>query len=203
MRALSGQFDSVKKEFEAPDTLFSMMIQPQEEWDMQFGRGGDISQGIPEAAMANLGKAMTMARGIVPKEIWNPNVLGEVNSTSSAETAKMVYNGVKTPVPQGAAVARASQGDGPRPKRNVKKRTYGDSSFEGYGEGYVDDDLQERGYSTGEGDDRPGGRKRPKKVRSMVLLMIFVADRNRKNAPSTHFQGPARQNSYGPGMVGA
>lgn len=192
MRTLSGAFDSVKKEDGAPDTMLYTINLPSTEWDAKYGSTAQIEKGLPEAALANLGKAMTMARGAIPKSVWNPSVLGELNSApAAAATAKGVQNAVKTPVPRVAApeVSRPVKGEAPRPKRNIKKRQYGDSSFEGYGEGYVDDDLQDGGYSTGgagDDDDRAGGRKRPK-----------------KNSGSTHFQGAVRQNSYGPGMVGA
>jgi len=185
---LSGSFDSVKKEMDASDTLFAMMFAPKEEWDAQNTRGKEIGRGLPENALASMGKAFTMARGVIPKNSWNNSVLGElVAAPTPAEAAKVVQNGNKTPIPQSAGLARTAKADLPRPKRNVKKRTYGDSSFEGYGEGYADDDAQETGYSTGDGDDRGGSRKRPKKT-----------------TPSHSFQGaPMRQNSYGPGMVGA
>ncbi len=62
--------------------------------------------------------------------------------------------------PQGGLPAQ----DAARPQRSIKKRSYGDSSFEGYGETFPDDDLgQDAGYSTGEGD-RVGGQKKRKKV---------------------------------------
>lgn len=166
MRALSGAFDSTKREEGSPDSLLFMMQLPQEEWDAKTGRSAQVEKGLPEEALANLGNAMTMARGAIPKSVWNPSVLGELNSAPTATAGKMVHSGVKTPIPQFAAHPRVGVGKGeaPRPKRNIKKRQYGDSSFEGYGEGYVDDDLQEGGYSTGDGDERTG-RKRPKKVR--------------------------------------
>ena len=50
-----------------------------------------------------------------------------------------------------------------RPKCNVKKQGYEDSSFEGYGEGYVDD-IADAGYSTTEGDERGMSQKWKKKV---------------------------------------
>lgn len=184
---LSGNFDSVKKEIEAPDTLWSMMTQPDEVWDSQFGHASkEIETGLPQGIAAQLGKAVTMARGIIPKDAWNNSVLGELVATPTpVEPPKILPNGVKKPPPLAAAVPRPTKVEGPRPKRNIKKRTYGDASFEGYGEGFVDDDAQEGGYSTGEGDERMG-RKRPKKT-----------------VQSNSFQGPvARQNSYGPGMVG-
>jgi len=183
---ISGQFDAVKKELGAPDTLFEMMRQPEEEWVVEYVQGKEVEKGLPEPAVAGLGKAMTMARGVVPKELWDNAVLGELVAVpQTTSPAKAVQGGARMPAAPTASASRTGKADVPRPKRNVKKRTYGDSSFEGYGEGFVDDELQDAGYSTGEGDDRAGGRKRSKKT------------------PVTHsFQGPMRQNSYGPGMVG-
>ncbi|KAF4624078.1 hypothetical protein G7Y89_g14096 [Cudoniella acicularis] len=182
---LSGAFDVDKKEGEGPNTLRGMMMQPDEEWDAQNVRGQEIGRGLSDSVTVSMGAAFKMSRGKIPKSMWDESVLGEIASRAlPAEPAKAMHNGVKTHMPQNPAVARTVKGEIPRPKRNVKKRSYGDSSFEGYGEGFVDDDTHETGYSTGEGDDR-AGRKRPKKA-----------------APAHNFQGPMRQNSYGPGMVG-
>jgi hypothetical protein len=188
---------------DAPDTLYAMMIAPEEEWDAQNTRGKEIGKGLPENALASMGKAFTMARGVIPKTSWNNSVLGELVAPTPPESTKAIQLGNKTPIPQNPSVTRAAKSNLPRPKRNVKKRTYGDSSFEGYGEGYVDDDTQETGYSTGDGDDRGGSRKRPKKVGSLLRIEFYMADRQ-KTSQSHGFQGaPMRQNSYGPGMVGA
>lgn len=189
---------------DAPDTLLAMMLAPDEEWDAQFTRGKEVGKGLPENVMAGMSKAFTMARGIIPKTSWNASVLGElVSAPSQTESAKPMQNGNKTPNPQNPSIARTAKSDLPRPKRNVKKRTYGDSSFEGYGEGYVDDDTQETGYSGTDGEDRGGSRKRPKKVCSMLYLQNCMAN-NEKTTQSHSFQNPPmRQNSYGPGMVGA
>ena len=89
-----------------------------------------------------------------------------------------------------------------RPKRNVKKRGYEESSFEGYGEGYVDDDMVDTGYSTAEGDDRGISQKRRKKVGSDELLLSTLTN-SPQSATSHSYPGPMRHNSYGPGMVGA
>jgi hypothetical protein len=201
---VSGAFDSVKKEMDAPDTLLAMMHAPEEEWDAQYTRGKEIGKGLPENVKASMGKAFTMARGTIPKSSWNAAVLGElIYAPSQTESAKATQNGIKIPVPQNPSVVRTAKSDLPRPKRNIKKRTYDDTSFEGYAEGFMDDDAQETGYSTAEGDDRGGSRKRPKKVCSMLYLQDCMAN-NEKTAPSHGFQNaPMRQNSYGPGMVGA
>lgn len=162
---MSGNFDSVKRGAEEPNSLVSMMCQPDEVWNAQYAQASkEIETGIPQPVLANLGKAVTMARGVIPKDMWNSSVLGElVPPSAPAQPAKGVQNGVKTQQPPQAAGVRTVKPEVPRPKRNIKKRTYGDASFEGYGEGFVDDDAQETGYSTGDGDERTG-RKRPKKV---------------------------------------
>jgi hypothetical protein len=184
---VNGHFDVVKKKLDAPDSLFAMIMQPEVEWNMQYVQGKEIERGLPEAARACLGKAMTMARGPIPKNSWDSSVLGELAAPpASVAPAKSIQIGVKAPASHNAAVSRPTKTDIPRPKRNVKKRGYGESSFEGYGEGYGDDDLIDGGYSTGDGEDRAMGPKR------------------RKKTPTTHgFQDTVRHSSYGPGMVGA
>ncbi|CAG8962223.1 hypothetical protein HYFRA_00005276 [Hymenoscyphus fraxineus] len=184
LKPISGAFDAVKKEEDAPDTLFALLTQPDDVWEANNVFGQEIGKGLGETVLAGMGQALKMAKGKIPKRDWNEAVLGPL-SLQTAEAASTMQNGSRTPVPQNAATARPGmKGEIPRPKRNIKKRSYGDSSFEGYGEGFVDDDAQETGYSTGEGDDR-GNRKRPKKT-----------------APSHGYQSSMRQTSYDPRMVG-
>lgn len=161
---LSGAFDVGKKEDDAPDTLLALVSQPDEEWEAQHSRGQEISRGFSDAVKGSMGTAFKMARGRIHKSQFDPSVLGEI-ATRPAEPAKSMLNGVKPHAAQGSAPARASKkvGEGPRPQRNLKKRSYGEDTYEGYGEGYADDiaNRDDTGYSTGEGDN---GRKRPKKV---------------------------------------
>ena len=88
-----------------------------------------------------------------------------------------------------------------RPKCNVKKQGYEDSSFEGYGEGYVDD-IADAGYSTTEGDERGMSQKWKKKVCSEGGYLAALTN-HLQSATSSIYPGPMRHNSYGPGMVGA
>ncbi|KAF7944451.1 hypothetical protein EAE96_010843 [Botrytis aclada] len=189
---IAGQFDAVKgPEPNQPGSLTSLIdpygvLGPREAWNQAHVQGKEISRGI-EDLRPEIKTALIMAKGPVPKERWNHSVLGEISSQIANDPLKAIPAKAKAAMPmsQGTmGVPKPNRGaaDIARPKRTAKKRSYGDSSFEGYGEGYVDDDG---GYSTGDGDDRAGGRKRPKKT------------------PTSHgFQGPMRQ-SYGPGMVGA
>ncbi|PQE08906.1 Rox3 mediator complex subunit protein [Rutstroemia sp. NJR-2017a WRK4] len=210
---ISGQFDAVRQEWEEDGSLFSL-VNPEgpnptkEIWEANHVRGQEIDKGLSDTVRSSLGRAMTMARGTIPKERWNSSVLGELGA-ANVDPSKQAATKAKAPIMQGAtsipkankAAAAAGAGAGAadiaRPKRSVKKRTYGDASYEGYGEGYIDDDA---GYSTGDGDDRAGGRKRPKKVGSLLYLLNIRA--NKQKTPTHSFQGPMRQ-SYGPGMVGA
>jgi hypothetical protein len=193
---LSGAFDVGKKEEDAPDTLFALLSQPDDEWEAQHERGKEASNGFSDEVKTKMGTAFKMAKGRIQKNSWDNSVLGEI--ASRPDPSKIMPNGAKAP--QNPAVARTAKGEIPRPKRNVKKRSFGVSSFEGYGEGFVDDDNQDTGYSTGEGDDR-NGRKRPKKVG--WLLLVFSSWLTQQQKTGHSFQGPMRQSSgYGPGMVG-
>lgn len=179
---VNGNFDSIKKEREAPDSMFMMMLTPQDAWDAEHTRGKEIEKGL-DSVLPSMGQAFTMAKGKIPKAKWNSAVLGEV-AAPVPKPAPIVQNGAKAPITNPGVPRNKS--DLPRPKRNIKKRTYDDNTFEGYGEGYVDDDSHETGYSTNDGDERGVGRKKLKKT------------------AQGHFQGGLpRQISYGPGTVGA
>lgn len=201
---ISGSFDSKKREIDSPDSLFMMMITPGEEWDAQFTRGKEIEKGLA-LDDSLLSKAFTMSKGVVPKTMWDSSILGELAATPAPEPAKAAQNAARMAVPQAGGVARTAKSEISRPKRANKKRTYQDSSFEGYGEGYVDDDAHDVGYSTGDGDERGAIRKRPKKVCSLLYTIptCSIADVE-KSTPAHSYQGaPVRHSNYGSGMVGA
>lgn len=204
---LPGAFEADKKDIEAPDSLWTMMTQPEEVWDSQYRQAAkEIETGLPEQATASLGKAVTMARLKSMGGAWDESILGSHSNKARDEGAKLAQNGARTPAPllqaQNPTFQRTSKGEVPRPKRNIKKRSYGDASFDGYGEGFVDDDLHDQGYSTGDGDDRNGGRKRPKKVCDLLDLSYCVANKH-KMAPVSAQAPLPRHNSYGPGSIGA
>ncbi|RMJ06640.1 hypothetical protein CDV36_013764 [Fusarium kuroshium] len=162
-----------------------------EDWNNSFVRGREISLGLSQASLSSLGRAVTMAKGSIKKDVWDTSVLGLQSSNGELKQPSSARpTAPNTPLNVPGAVGRlkaqgASANDPNRPRRNIKKRTYGDSSFEGYGEGYPDDDnAMEGGYSTGEGE---GSQKRRKK--------------NPGNA--SPYPSAMRQQSYGPGMVGA
>lgn len=182
---LSGNFDSVKREIDDQNTLFTMMITPQEDWENEYSGLEKIEHGIPDTIKQLMSDAFKMSRGTIPKPSWNSSVLGDL-APSSISLEQHRYNQPITKLQQSnIGNLKTTKLAGPRPRRSIKKRTYGDSSFEGYGEGYVDDEDQEVDFAIGDGDGI--SRKRPK-----------------KSSQSHGFQNaPTRHNSYGPGMVGA
>lgn len=182
---LMGHFDPVKKEPNDPEGILSLLSVPPEEFTVHFVRGKEIEDGFRPEVQKVLKQATTMARGTVPIKKWDSGVLGDFAGASKGSgSAKATAPG--TPMhpaaggfPRTKAQAVAAQ-EAARPRRAGKKRSYGDSSFEGYGDAYDDETGAETGYSTGEGE----GTKRRK-----------------KNAKSFQQIGTPRQ-SYGPGMVG-
>ncbi len=166
---VQGHFDSVKEEWQRPDSLLHLAKCPDEEWNVHFVRGKHIMDGFNGETQARLLRTTTMNKGLVPKSMWDSSVLGDVGPgkgekqpTSARPTAPNTPLSTAVNFQRGKPQLAAQ--DPARPKRSVKKRSYGDSSFEGYGEGYPDDDGGiETGYSTGEGD-MASGQKRRKKV---------------------------------------
>ncbi|KAG5926649.1 hypothetical protein E4U53_003037 [Claviceps sorghi] len=189
---VAGHFDVQKKKEGDPSEFMAMFQVPELEWNVHQVKGRDISDGLSEATLSSLGRAMTMAKGPVPKSVWDTSVLGDLLPPSANPPKPMparpsapntplmsTLNATVRPKPQ------APSGLDPnRPRRNAKKRSYGDSSYEGYGEGFPDDDGGlDTGYSTAEGE---GNLKRRK-----------------KNSGNSTPNPLVQRQSYGPGMVGA
>ncbi|KAL2157218.1 hypothetical protein VTH06DRAFT_6354 [Thermothelomyces fergusii] len=194
---VQGHFDEVKQDPNREYSLTYLMKLPQDVWEYQHVRGQDIRDGFSSEVQQKLLRAMTMGKGIVPKSQWDSSVLGDLapgkadrQSLSARPTAP------NTPAPSAGlqgmprpkvGTPLAQQQDAARSMRNVKKRSYGDSSFEGYGEGYGDDETAaETGYSTGEGD-MASGQKRRKKSHSGI---------------SASFANQTRQPAYGASIAG-
>ncbi|KAL8298781.1 hypothetical protein RB597_007413 [Gaeumannomyces tritici] len=162
-----GHFDSVKKDVQDPDSFLALLWAPAEDWINTEVHGKDITAGLSSDVLQNLGRATTMARGPITKRDWDSSVLGDLSSDKAAgKTSSAKATAPNTPLnlpPMNRPKVGQQPpiGDANRPRRAGKKRSYGDSSFEGYGEAFADD--QDVGYSTGEGDER-GGQKRRKKV---------------------------------------
>jgi hypothetical protein len=170
---VNGHFDSVKTDPNRPDGLLAMMKFPQEEWFIHHVKGKEIDNGFSSDTRAKMPKAVSMSKGTVPKSVWDSTVLGELgpgnvnkgDKQTPFKTPTPGTPGLSTPggPPRAKPPTSTAAPGAARPQRAMKKRSYGDNSFEGYGEGYPDDDGgADTGYSTGEGE--ASGQKRRKKV---------------------------------------
>ncbi len=209
---VNGHFDSVKRDENDPNYFLRLVTEENSmAFQMERARGKDTLQGLSDGALEKLPKAMTMAKGPIPKSEWDSSVLGDLAADRLlAGRSPFSSKGTAPNTPLHPAVSRP-KGQPPlaqeaaRPRRSVKKRSYGDNSFEGYGEGFPDDDGgADTGYSTGEGDDRGASRTKQKKVLpGQPCHEEPLADTSQNPGPTPFAAGPVRQSSYGPGMVGA
>ncbi|KAK4155937.1 hypothetical protein C8A00DRAFT_13059 [Chaetomidium leptoderma] len=192
---VQGHFDEVKEDPDRENGLIWLLRTPEDVWDATWVRGQHISDGFSNEARQKLSKAMAMSRGIVPAPLWDSSVLGELGPRKSDKQPLSARpTAPNTPLPsaglQGLPRARVGTPlaqDAARAKRNIKKRSYGDSSFDGYGDGFPDDETgADTGYSTGEGSDMVSGQKRRKKV----------------HPANQSFANQVRQPAYGSGITG-
>lgn len=168
---LSGHFDVVKRE---PSAFMDLLNIAEEDWQNRVVSGKDIEKGFSSIQQSSLTKATTLARGQIPKALWDSAVLGDLapghgsKKTNSDQAPRATAP--STPALSAAGASQkpnkplAAQLD--RTRRLGKKRSYQDSTFEGYGESY-DDDVG--GYSTGDGDDRSKLKRRKQNPNSSLL----------------------------------
>ncbi|KAL9038475.1 MAG: hypothetical protein Q9180_003112 [Flavoplaca navasiana] len=176
---LAGRNRAVKHDHEKhPVGLLQMAQWPAEEWHNQHVHGKDVRNGLSEATLQKLGLATQMQSGSVPntdEHDWE-DLLGN----EKTKPLPTIDERVKKPIRVEAGVKVNGQANGirpqtgkvplteaNRPKRAGKKRRYDDHSFEGYGEGFLDDDgdviIDPGGNSSDDGSRKGGAAKRRKK----------------------------------------
>lgn len=167
---LTGHFDAVKKEANDPEGfLMGLVLVPQEDWHSLQVKGKELSAGLRPEVQRLLPKATSMARGPIAKDKWDSSVLADfAGGSKGSSSAKATAPG--TPLNPAISAVPRIKTQGPAPPevvraRRVKKRSYNDSSFEGYETG------GDTGYSTGEGE---AGTKRRKKVLRAITDYVFV-----------------------------
>lgn len=181
---INGKFDVSVQDEDAPGGLMMMMREPELEWNVSKVAGGlDLRQYHGERMGKDvktwptdntpgtvLKRALTFNPGIIPRGLWDDSAIrldGDKDKTGAQKGSHVGSQKTLSSL-SGVNLGALSGGYRPpkqqemaRPKRAIKKRGYDESSFEGYGEGFVDDEMGDGGYSTGDGED---GRKRRKKV---------------------------------------
>lgn len=176
---LAGRNQEVKHPEGKPGGLVEMMHWPDEEWQNQKVAGKEIEKGLGDTTLSKLERAMKLGRGPLPG--FDANVLGldipapisqdqkkqsnyppTNNNTRQQPTTTNPTQTTKTSNPPRPSNTNtnpntnpppptAATGEAARPKRTGKKRRYDEHSFEGYGEGFVDDEI---GYSTSDREER-------------------------------------------------
>lgn len=175
---LAGRNRAVKKEPGKLMGLLDMTSMPEEEWHNQKVVGKELQKGLSGATLAKLERAMHMQPGPVPNNSEWEDLLGfekakplaavvepgrKKGSLAEVPTKKVngLSNGARIDIGRAAATSEV-----PRPKRAGKKRRYDEHSFEGYGEGFVDDegDMTMRGgYSSGDGSRKSGSTSKKRR----------------------------------------
>ena len=190
---LAGRNRAVKHDPGKSMGLLDMVRWPEEEWHNQKVAGKSIMNGLSSVTMSKLESAMRMQPGPIPNNNHWEDRLGHEKTkpisaapeakarptTSTANTNGQVNGSRPNPIN-----TQATSSELARPKRTTKKRRYDDLSFEGYGEGYVDDEadsVDAGGYSSGDGVSRGSASKKRKMVGQSLFdcsirLLIYSVD---------------------------
>lgn len=176
--ALAGRNKPTKDEI--PEGQWSglnlMMLEPDESWYASKVLGKKIE--VTPDMEARLQKALFLQPGRTrAHEQWD-DLLGYEKPRpvqmphDPAGKRAAVPGATQRPPPHvnGNTLRTLSHGsaaEAPRPRRTGKKRSYADDSFEGYGDGFVDDeavDMDQSFLSNSEDGSHGPGRKKRKKV---------------------------------------
>ena len=171
--ALAGKNKSIKHSPEKSIGLLEMAKMPEEDWNARSVAGKSVLDGLSSTISSNLERAMRMQPVPVPNTAYWEEMLGheKTKPTSVVADPKVKHtakvNGYVNGNRPHAINTQATNSEVARPKRTAKKRRYDDLSFEGYGEGYVDDEadiVDAGGYSSGDGASRGSASKKRKTV---------------------------------------
>ena len=175
---LAGRNRAVKHDEGKGMSLNQLLSWPEEEWQNQRVGGKDVSKGLPPDIMAKLDKAMQMQPGPVPNNSEWEDQLGheKIKTVDPHKPSKVPQKTI--PKINGQVNGAAPDADVIRPKRTGRKRRYDEHSFEGYGEGYIDDEIEAEGYTSGDTQfsRRSSSNKKRKKVLSSVTNDASIHD---------------------------
>ncbi|KAF2842145.1 Rox3-domain-containing protein [Patellaria atrata CBS 101060] len=146
------------KHTKTPGVFTGMMSFPAEEWQVQKVDGRNVAEGLPASILSKLDSAVKMAPGKLPPSIsqtWR-SIVGTDDAPSKPTKPQVQQQASAGNRPVGAPSPTIKAA---RPERSGTKRRYLDSSFTGYGEGFVDDDTAD---TSGGEDDRRKKNKKPR-----------------------------------------
>ena len=197
---LCGRNKAVKHEENTPGGLLNLLYWPEDDWQNTQVMGKETSKGLSASTQARIEAAMRMEPGPLPRDQEWQNILGidrakeaippPQAASAHGQDQSQLQGGLKrkpgdavgqpaakrvqvngtfksqqTPIVNTPPVSEAA-----RPKRFAKKRRYDEDSYAGYGEGYVDDEIDPLdrggGYDSDEGSRLSReSRKKRRKVR--------------------------------------
>ncbi|MCJ1243687.1 hypothetical protein MMC30_000884 [Trapelia coarctata] len=173
---IAGRNKAVKVDEGTPGGLMDLVRWPDEEWQIQKVAGKPLEKGFSGATLAKLEKAMKLEPGLVPKNDEWENILGLEKLKGPIPTVETKARPVLPTTSKMAKTngyisgmtvqTQATAGEVARPKRTGRKRRYDEHSFEGYGEGFVDDEgdiIDAGGYSSGECSRKSSVSKKKRK----------------------------------------
>ena len=172
--ALAGRNKPTKEEI--PEAQWSslnmMMLEPDDSWYASKVMGKRIE--VNSDLESRLQKAMFLQPGRTKDHEQWEDLLGHEKPRPiqvQEPVSKKAVTGAPPQRPQvngnGLRTIPHTAGEAVRPRRTGKKRSYADNSFEGYGDGFVDDeavDMDHSFLSNSEDGSHGLGRKKRKKV---------------------------------------
>lgn len=193
-----------------PGMLFSLLQYPDEEWQVQKVMGKELVRADHEgketsgrdpadALLAKLGQAVTSGPGRLPADErakWQ-SLLGtddfNVKASSQTKAEKGPTASFKSQQHHSSSAPGSPRGihAGPRPKRQGTKRRYHDDTFEGYGEGFGDDQQDNVSMSGADDDVRSVGGSMTKKRRKVSSKLRSITNADDRAGPSRSKENPA------------
>ena len=183
---LAGRNKAVKQEGQTGG-FAELLAWPEEEWQNQKVGANNLLSGLPAQIEAKLERALKLDPGLVPKNDEWENVLGHeklktplpISEIKSKQATQIPPKQGKSQLQaNGLTIGTPAADEVVRPKRTGRKRRYDEHSFEGYGEGFVDDDGDvgdAGGYSSGEGSRKSSvSKKKRKKVESLSRTIAYL-----------------------------
>ena len=161
-------------------TMLQLGQWPHQEYQLQRVMGKDLMHGLSGGVENRLEKALDLKPGKVPRNAEWENVLGhdKKGNTDDPKSKKQELRKEETqqqpiglPKVNGHMNGITSNPETNRPKRVGKKRSYFDSSFEGYGEGY-DDGAEDNSSNEGSRRSSSSRKKRRKVAFSPFTLQL-------------------------------
>ncbi|KAI9727572.1 MAG: hypothetical protein M1828_006514 [Chrysothrix sp. TS-e1954] len=143
------------------EEMMNLVGFPDEEWQVQKVHGKDLRHGLGENMLAKLDAALKIDPGRLPQD-ENDKWRSAIGIDEGLPKSTVPSQGSKKPTEPGATTqpgtpSSAATNNAVRPLRRGTKRRYNDDSFEGYGEGFVDDNGE---LITVDGDESSSKKRR-------------------------------------------